>query len=35
MHIERVSILRFKGESLTHRDVCLRKDLYYPSDFEK
>lgn len=24
--------LRFKGETLTHRDVCLRKDLYYPDD---
>lgn len=22
--------LRFKGETLTHRDVCLRKELYYP-----
>jgi len=24
--------LRFEGESLTHRDVCLRKELYYPKD---
>lgn len=24
--------LRFKGETLTHRDVCLRKDLYYPEE---
>ncbi|MFC4354244.1 hypothetical protein ACFO0S_04050 [Chryseomicrobium palamuruense] len=24
--------LRFKGESLTHRDVCLRKYLYYPEE---
>ncbi|QDQ02581.1 hypothetical protein FOH38_20150 [Lysinibacillus fusiformis] len=24
--------LRFKGEHLTHRDVCLRKDTYYPED---
>lgn len=23
---------RFKGEILTHRDVCLRKDLYYPEE---
>lgn len=23
---------RFKGETLTHRDVCLRKDLYYPEE---
>jgi len=23
--------LRFKGERLTHRDVCLRKELYYPT----
>ena len=23
--------LRFKGETLTHKDVCLRKDLYYPN----
>ncbi|PZX01224.1 hypothetical protein C7437_1202 [Psychrobacillus insolitus] len=22
--------LRFKEETLTHRDVYLRKDLYYP-----
>jgi hypothetical protein len=22
--------VRFKGETLTHRDVCLRKELYYP-----
>jgi len=24
--------IRFKGETLTHRDVCLRKDLYYPEE---
>jgi len=24
--------LRFKGETLSNRDVCLRKDLYYPED---
>lgn len=24
--------LRFKGETLTHKDVCLRKYLYYPED---
>ena len=24
--------MRFKGENLTHRDVCLRKDLYYPEN---
>jgi hypothetical protein len=24
--------LRFKGENLSHKDVCLRKDLYYPDD---
>lgn len=23
--------LRFKGETLTHRDVCLRKEMYYPN----
>lgn len=24
--------IRFKGETLTHRDVCLRKELYYPEE---
>ncbi|MCL1696665.1 hypothetical protein [Lysinibacillus sp. BPa_S21] len=24
--------IQFKGETLTHRDVCLRKDLYYPEE---
>lgn len=24
--------LRFKGETLTHRDVCLRKEYFYPED---
>ena len=24
--------LRFKGETLKHKDVCLRKWLYYPED---
>ncbi|TSI07342.1 hypothetical protein [Lysinibacillus sp. BW-2-10] len=24
--------LRFKGETLTHKDVCLRKELYYPEE---
>ena len=24
--------IRFKGETLTHRDVCLRKDLNYPEE---
>lgn len=23
--------IRFKGETLQHRDVCLRKELYYPN----
>lgn len=22
--------IRFKGETVCHKDVCLRKDLYYP-----
>lgn len=26
--------LRFKGEELKHRDVCLRKELYYPEESE-
>ena len=26
--------LRFKGEELKHRDVCLRKELYYPGESE-
>ena len=24
--------LRFKGETLKHKDVCLRKWLYYPEE---
>lgn len=24
--------LRFEGETLRHRDVCLRKELYYPEE---
>lgn len=24
--------LRYKGEKLTHKDVCLRKYLYYPDE---
>lgn len=24
--------LHFNGENLSHKDVCLRKDLYYPED---
>lgn len=27
--------LRFKGETLTHRDVCLRKELYYPESTDE
>ena len=27
--------LRFKGETLKHKDVCLRKWLYYPEDGDK
>ncbi|MEK4131222.1 hypothetical protein NYE67_16390 [Solibacillus sp. FSL W8-0474] len=26
--------IRFKGEKLRHKDVCLRKELYYPNDSE-
>lgn len=24
--------IRFKGENLKHKDVCLRKELYYPTE---
>lgn len=24
--------IRFKGENLKHKDVCLRKELYYPEE---
>lgn len=24
--------IRFKGENLKHKDVCLRKELYYPPE---
>jgi hypothetical protein len=24
--------IRFKGENLKHKDVCLRKELYYPDE---
>jgi hypothetical protein len=24
--------IRFKGEKLKHKDVCLRKELYYPDE---
>lgn len=24
--------IRFNGENLTHKDVCLRKDYYYPDE---
>ena len=24
--------LRFEGEALTHKDVCLRRNLYYPEE---
>ena len=27
--------LRFEGETLTHKDVCLRKELYYPETTEE
>lgn len=27
--------LRFKGETICHKDVCLRKELYYPESNEK
>lgn len=27
--------LRFKGETLTHRDLCLRKELYYQDPIEE
>lgn len=27
--------LRFKGENLTHQDVCLRKELYYPDTLDE
>ncbi|MER2108569.1 MAG: hypothetical protein ABS949_16710 [Solibacillus sp.] len=28
-------LLRFKGETICHKDVCLRKELYYPESNEK
>lgn len=27
--------LRFKGETIRHRDVCLRKELYYPDSSDE
>ena len=27
--------LRFKGEQLVHKDVCIRKELYYPDDVDR
>lgn len=27
--------IRFKGEELLHKDACLRKELYYPTEISK